>query len=290
MEFLFLYPYDVLICIFISVDPLAEQTFEPYSYTGNNPIMFTDPTGMSKVGPPDPPGFWGSFFSSVARGVGAVVNHVVNNPNHAGYGYHHNMKKPSVSDFSAYQINWGQQLDPTWQAKNFSTNAIMGTVGFIGGIMNQDGASVAQSIPKLVSTFATISVLRSFKLSQGKQNFTLNILEGKYSSSEINAANYMWKQGNNVTLRPPNGSKNSTGTGATSDLVVNGMNYDVYTPTTSNVNSIISAIAKKNKQTQGIILDLSKSSADPSQFNNALQRVQGAGARNIKDIQIIKEY
>ena len=42
--------YDPRISIFISVDPLAEQTFEPYSYVGNNPIMFTDPTGMSKDG------------------------------------------------------------------------------------------------------------------------------------------------------------------------------------------------------------------------------------------------
>ena len=45
--------YDPRISIFISVDPLAEQTFEPYSYVGNNPIMFTDPTGMSKEGGED---------------------------------------------------------------------------------------------------------------------------------------------------------------------------------------------------------------------------------------------
>ena len=44
--------YDPRISIFVSVDPLAEKTMEPYLYTGNNPIMFTDPTGMSKVDPP----------------------------------------------------------------------------------------------------------------------------------------------------------------------------------------------------------------------------------------------
>src|SRR5690606_9585305 len=42
--------YDPRISIFVSVDPLVEATFEPYSYVGNNPIMFTDPTGMSKSG------------------------------------------------------------------------------------------------------------------------------------------------------------------------------------------------------------------------------------------------
>lgn len=42
--------YDPRLSIFISVDPLAEETFEPYSYVGNNPINFIDPTGMSKVG------------------------------------------------------------------------------------------------------------------------------------------------------------------------------------------------------------------------------------------------
>lgn len=36
------------------VNLLAEQTMEPYSYTGNNPIMFTDLTGMSKEPGGDP--------------------------------------------------------------------------------------------------------------------------------------------------------------------------------------------------------------------------------------------
>src|SRR5690554_7694470 len=44
--------YDPRISIFISVDPLAEKTMTPYQYVHNNPIMFTDPTGMIAY-PPD---------------------------------------------------------------------------------------------------------------------------------------------------------------------------------------------------------------------------------------------
>jgi len=39
--------YDPRLSIFISVDPLAEQTMTPYQYVHNNPIMFTDPTKMN---------------------------------------------------------------------------------------------------------------------------------------------------------------------------------------------------------------------------------------------------
>jgi len=41
--------YDPRISIFVSVDPLVEKTFEPYSYVGNNPINFVDPTGQYKL-------------------------------------------------------------------------------------------------------------------------------------------------------------------------------------------------------------------------------------------------
>ncbi|MFC4686021.1 hypothetical protein ACFO4P_03635 [Epilithonimonas pallida] len=75
--------------------------------------------------------------------------------------------------------------------------------------------------------------------------------------------------------------------GRTSDLLVDGLTYDVYTPETSSVKSIVSAIRSKNSQAQGIVVDLSKSSLKPSDLNNILKRVQGAGAKNIKDIVVM---
>jgi|GEM_PF-1993374 RHS repeat-associated protein len=39
--------YDPRISLFISVDPLAEQTMTPYQYTYQNPVRYIDPTGMA---------------------------------------------------------------------------------------------------------------------------------------------------------------------------------------------------------------------------------------------------
>lgn len=46
-----MYYYDPRLSIFISVDPLGEQTMEPYLYVGNNPINMVGPTGMAAEPP-----------------------------------------------------------------------------------------------------------------------------------------------------------------------------------------------------------------------------------------------
>ncbi len=117
----------------------------------------------------------------------------------------------------------------------------------------------------------------------------LQIIEGTYSDSEISAAEYMSKLGHSVVLRPPIGTRPD---GGTSDLLVDGKNYDVYTPITNNPSAIIRAITKKNTQAIGIVLDLSKTTVKEVELGNVLARVKGAIEKsgsicNITDIVVM---
>ncbi|GAA3954571.1 hypothetical protein GO495_31455 [Chitinophaga oryziterrae] len=114
---------------------------------------------------------------------------------------------------------------------------------------------------------------------------TLRIEEGgQFSESEINAAKYMKGLGYDVLLRSPKGTRAQ---GGTSDLVVDGTNYDVFTPKSDKVNNIITNMRKKNSQTTGIVLDLSQTTVTAEDLGgNVLQRVRST-AKNIKDIVIL---
>lgn len=126
------------------------------------------------------------------------------------------------------------------------------------------------------ATASTVSTTPNASTGTGK----LTIIEGgNYSASEIEAAEYMKNLGYDVTLRPPTGTRAG---GETSDLLVNGVNYDVFTPTTPDPSRIISAIAKKNSQTSGVVLDLSKTSVTASDLGDVIKRVQGVIASNSK--------
>jgi len=56
---------------------------------------------------------------------------------------------------------------------------------------------------------------------------SLIIEEGEFSTSELRAAQWMAKRGHQVILRQPRGTRVS---GGTSDLLVDGIRYDVITP------------------------------------------------------------
>lgn len=125
---------------------------------------------------------------------------------------------------------------------------------------------------------------------KGTSGGELAIIEGgDYSQSELDAAKYLADQGNDVVLRPPSGTRAN---GDTSDLLVNGINYDVYTPITDNSNNIIRNMTSKNSQTVGIVLDLSETSVVADDLGNILARITGAiekngGTCNIKDVIVL---
>lgn len=111
----------------------------------------------------------------------------------------------------------------------------------------------------------------------------LKIDEGDFSESERRVAQQLADEGRDVHLRVP------TGKGRTSDLVVDGVPWDVYTPKTSNPDRIISAVASKGSQVEGggVVIDLSQSSVTRDQLGNVLERVRGTGAR-VSDVRIIE--
>ena len=197
------------------------------------------------------------------------------------------------------QVNYHEVLKPLYTEftdKNYKKSlAKVAVDSAVGGMYKASGYIMSESIALMISNRLT-SVYKGFKgkgqVAEGVNKTGSLIIEegGQFSATEIKAAEYMKNLGNNVKLRMPQGTRAG---GGTSDLLVNGVNYDVYTPTTNNVNRIIGSMAGKNSQTTGIVLDLSQTTVTAEQLGNALARVKGiieAGGKtcNINDIIIIK--
>lgn len=94
------------------------------------------------------------------------------------------------------------------------------------------------------------------------------------SASEVAGAEHMASLGHSVELRDPVGTRAE---GYTSDLTVDGVRWDVYSPTNTNARSILSRIASKYSQVHGggVVVDLSGTGLVPDDFGDALARVNG---------------
>ncbi|MFE7379763.1 hypothetical protein ACFU9F_05270 [Streptomyces zhihengii] len=82
--------------------------------------------------------------------------------------------------------------------------------------------------------------------------------------------------GNRVTLRDPIGTRAG---GQTSDLLVNDVPWDVYSPQSSSVKGILNKVAKKHSQVHGggVIVDLSGTGLSVADFgSDPLMRVNNS--------------
>ncbi|MGW0806050.1 golvesin C-terminal-like domain-containing protein [Nonomuraea sp. NPDC002799] len=94
------------------------------------------------------------------------------------------------------------------------------------------------------------------------------------SASESAAAQHLSDEGYDVILRDPAGTRQE---GNTSDLLVNGVRWDVYTPTGKTVKNILTNTAKKHSQVHGggVIVDLRGTGLTAADFPDAIARVRG---------------
>ena len=140
-------------------------------------------------------------------------------------------------------------------------------------------APEASASPSVEGRGASTTSSRSFTATEAG---TLTMSGQGFSASEQRVAQLLADGGENVVLRE------ATGVGRTSDLLVNGVPYDVYTPTTGNIDRIVSAVASKGSQVQGggIIIDLSQSPLTVAPLGNILPRVQGVTSQ-ISDIRVV---
>ena len=100
----------------------------------------------------------------------------------------------------------------------------------------------------------------------------LEVIGDGFSASEKAVAQWLADQGDNVILRE------ATGIGRTSDLLVNGTPYDVYTPEAgTSIRNILSNAAGKWTQVNGggVVIDLNDTGLSAADFGDALARVNG---------------
>ncbi|WP_123026149.1 CdiA C-terminal domain-containing protein [Mycolicibacterium stellerae] len=115
------------------------------------------------------------------------------------------------------------------------------------------------------------------------KNGNLTVSGQGFSASEREAAEELANRGHDVLLRQADPSA-----GRMSDLTLDGVPYDVYTPRSGNIDRLVGAIADKSSQVRGggIVLDLRNSPLTPEQVGDLLPRVRGITDK-ISDIIVI---
>ena len=127
--------YDPKISIWMSVDPLAENTpaWSPYRYGFNNPVRYTDPTGMSEEPPSTHINEQGNVIAIFNDGDNSIYRHSNNADGASPTEYQISKRHESKGNSAG-----GEKVGETWTAlgfANFDAYAKDGTITPASGAM-----------------------------------------------------------------------------------------------------------------------------------------------------------
>jgi RHS repeat-associated protein len=249
--------YNPAVGMFTTVDPELDSTGDAYRYAGQSPLRYTDPSGLCRV----------NVFSSAFWTEGNCLSDSI--PEQWVEQYDpvywaldaYGREIDAYRDGCSYWAAVGQGLDFPYRFWLMLTmgggtpEPVLVPPGPEGGVPTGAGAA---------------------------ESGHLEVIGSGFSASERAAAETLAAQGRNVVLRQ------ASGVGRTSDLLVDGVPYDVYTPTTGNLDRIVSAIASKGSQVNGggVVLDLSESPLSGVDAATLLARVRGVTSR-VSDIIVL---
>ncbi len=141
-------------------------------------------------------------------------------------------------------------------------------------LAGQWAAAAAERVKPLLSRTRVVEPIAVPSLHDVGRAGTLHVIGDGFSDSERAAAQMFVDEGCEVLLREADPAAPRM-----SDLLVNGIPYDVYTPKAGTpIANILSAAARKFTQVGdggGVIIDLQATGLTSSDFQNALNRVNG---------------
>jgi hypothetical protein len=110
------------------------------------------------------------------------------------------------------------------------------------------------------------------------------------AAAEIEAARALRKAGLDVHFRTAAGDIGVQGV-RTSDFLINGIPFEVFSPTTANPSRIVSQLAKKLPQADRFVLNLSQSSVGTADLRNLLGRINNIPGipRSAKEVILVRD-